>query len=409
MDTVSIATDHDGVEAMLGTGMLSTTLGKRPAASLTIQTAPQRIAAIDRALDEAMGKAARGTEELMAPGWEDSLRANCAVLDSASSVVVKASKASSRDGPSAVDLDVVGACGIDQLRWASPSQGFQLLRPATQEQGDGDASVAAGGSNDLVGVLACSVQGRALLEAIGVAAKELHSAEAGGGGSGPCGSFELAARGKAAQDAVELPTSDPAVSRALSEAVLLMLVTSRAAAVQQSDAASSSGHALPAVLHVTAGQGTAAGEPARDEALTAVLAAAVKAAAAALGASTEERLATAVLSPRRPRRGTAEARVQAGRAAQTQQEAPAESFLGTVRRRLAGVEVTAQELQATLGNGSMTEGQILADNILVWSGVGLIATAVGAVILVATAGWEKLDRRLVARLAAFGQDHAHRE
>jgi hypothetical protein len=302
------------------------------------------------------------------------------------------------------------------LRWAGASKGFELIKHSDAADGsDGAVAGEAGedGNGDLLGVLACSVQGRALLEAVGVAAKEQEAKPAGDSTpKGPCGSFELATRGSGVGEAVELPTSDPVVVRALSEAVLLMLVTSRAAAVQQSDAASSSAHALPAVLHVTAGQETAQGPTERDEALTAVLAASVKAAASALTTSTGNRLATAVMAPRRPRRGTAEARVLPGKTQRGSQSAPhphSEAFLGAVSRRLAGAEVTARELQSTLGNGSLTEEQILTDNILVWSGVALIATAIGAVVLVASAGWEKLDRRLVARLAAFGQDHAHRE
>jgi len=201
-----------------------------------------------------------------------------------------------------------------------------------------------------------------------------------------------------------MDTSDPVVARALSEAVLVVMASSRAAAAAAGANGSARRHPSPLLLVIPAGQ-LQAKDAAVDAALTSVLAAAARAAAASLAeAAGDGRVAAAVLAGTVPARGSPGAR-----ASRVAPRKPTDAILSASRAALAGSPLGPRSLAG--GNGTngtaLTEGAVLQQTILTFTGVSLIVVTLMAVLAVLSAGSEPLDRRLVARLAGLGSDRAH--
>lgn len=394
----------DGSEGVGSAGPAPTSLLARPRVGLVVQTAPHRASRLRAAAAESL--TTRGAVERVSAvdaAWPQELRLACSTVDAAGSIVVKGAKAMSRHGPSSVDVRVVGACARDELRWANSARGFVRLGPA-----------AATGSRDdessFHGPLACDPAGRAVLEALGASPVPESGPDAAAQGKRQgCGSFAVSEGGAPDRASrVHLSTADPAVARGLAEAAMLVLASSRAAALA-AQANGSATHALPAVLHLSAGQ-LAAKDPAADAALTRVLAAALRSAVRALQPAAAGRVAVALIATQQPTRGAPPAQPAQGAAA-TSAPMTGSAGIAAARLLLAGVSTNSPgALGNTSSNGTLlTEGIVLQETITTFTAVGLIITAIAAVYVVMLAGFEPMDRRLVARLVNIGSERAHAE
>jgi len=369
---------------------LPTGLASRPGASLVLQTAPARVEQLRAALKAGLGRGTADETTALEPAWPAALSVDCGSLDAGASLVARGARAETRHGPSSVEVDFVGGCGLDELVWRSAADGFAAA-----------GSAAPAGGDSLHGVLACTPAGRGVLEALGASATRGKGAGAGAR-SGGCGSF--ARSGAAGDDGAVMDTSDPVVARALSEAVLVVMASSRAAAAAAGANGSARRHPSPLLLVIPAGQ-LQAKDAAVDAALTSVLAAAARAAAASLAeAAGDGRVAAAVLAGTVPARGSPGAR-----ASRVAPRKPTDAILSASRAALAGSPLGPRSLAG--GNGTngtaLTEGAVLQQTILTFTGVSLIVVTLMAVLAVLSAGSEPLDRRLVARLAGLGSDRAH--
>ncbi|KAA0176645.1 hypothetical protein FNF27_01926 [Cafeteria roenbergensis] len=394
----------DGSEGVGSAGPAPTSLLARPRVGLVVQTAPHRAARLRAAAAESL--TTRGAVERVSAveaAWPQELRLACSGVDAAGSIIVKGAKATSRHGPSPVDVRVVGACARDELRWANSARGFVPFgaKPAAGSQ-DAESSFH--------GPLACNPAGRAVLEALGASpVPESGPKAAAQAGRQGCGSFAVSERGAPDRASrVHLSTADPAIARGLAEAAMLVLASSRAAALA-AQANGSATHALPAVLHLSAGQ-LAAKDPAADAALTRVLAAALRSAVGALQPAAAGRVAVALVATQQPTRGAPPAQPLQGTASRA---APVTGSAGVAASRLllagAGAASLGEAGNSSSNGTALTEGLVLQETITTFTAVGLIVTAIAAVYVVMLAGFEPMDRRLVARLVNIGSERAHAE
>jgi hypothetical protein len=357
----------------------------RPAVSLSVDVALDQATLFSSKVQDALTRSSDGPDAVasaqasLVHGLNSRVRVDCAALDEGASLFVRTLSDESID--TGLVFSTLGVCAPDVVTW-SPVIGFVAANDAHQ-------SSSLDEDSGLLGNTACTTAGQSALRGIGV---QVHSSRGHG-----CGVFHVGEQGLA------LDTASPPVAKALSAAAHMIIATDRAIHVARDRDSASQVEPSPILLHFSA---RVDDDAALGAELKRVLAKAFAHCAEKLSNHFSSRLAVAVLAlpdslSTLPRS-----------AAQDALPSKVAKHVETLSRSLlAGKmdDAVAKRVLAVAATGSpiTSEGEILSAMVLNWTGVGLAVAALAVVIAVMSAGFEPLDRKLVARLAAFGGDRAH--